>query len=137
MKIFRFIPLMGIVLLLYNVFALNYSNPTLSLWSQTAFTIALPSNAALSLSYSSIFILFALFILFIELVKSTTASNVAMIEQTLSTFVFVGFLLQLFLSPHVAEPTFFILMTISFVEVMAGFIILLKVARRDFGVIGG
>jgi hypothetical protein len=54
-----------------------------------------------------------------------------MIEQLFSMLAFIGFLLQFLLTPHAANPTFFILMVISLVETLAGFVILIKVARRD------
>jgi len=53
------------------------------------------------------------------------------IEQVLSILVFIAFLIQFLVSPHAAEPTFFLLIIISLVEVLAGFVIIVKEARKD------
>ena len=134
LQIFRFVPLMGVVLLLYNALSLGYSDPGMGFWQHPMLQATLPSGQLIVFSYGVVMITGALFILFIELLKSTSASNAAMVEQTLSTLAFTAFLVQFFVSPHVAEPTFFILLVISLVEVLAGFAILVKVARRDFSV---
>jgi hypothetical protein len=131
MKALRFFPLMGLVLLIYNLIALMDKDPNLSIWNKTFTTITLSPGNVVTFSNSIALITFALIILFFELVKSTTASNSAMIEQLFSMLAFIGFLLQFLLTPHAANPTFFILMVISLVETLAGFVILIKVARRD------
>lgn len=130
-RVFRFIPLMGVVWALYNLIVVLYSDPAHSIWSQVIWQYVLPSGGVWRPTFSYLFITFALFVLFIELVKSTTASNAAMIEQTLSTLVFIGLLVQFLLQPKFVESTFFVLLVISLVEVLAGFIIITKVARRD------
>lgn len=131
MRLLRIIPLMGVVLLLYNIFALSYSDPNTSFWQQEMLPIHLPSGRTLMLTYGMVFISFAMLVLFIELVKSTTASNAAMIEQTLSTLSSIGFLILFLAFPHAAEPTFFMLLIISLVEMLTGFVIPVKVARID------
>lgn len=131
MKAMRFFPLMGLVLLIYNLIAIMDKDPNLSIWNKTFTTITLSPGNVVTFSNSIALITFALIILFFELVKSTTTSNSAMIEQLFSMLAFIGFLLQFLLTPHAANPTFFILMVISLVETLAGFVILIKVARRD------
>ncbi|MEO1262344.1 MAG: hypothetical protein AAFZ15_26290 [Bacteroidota bacterium] len=127
MAIFRYIPLMGVVLILYNVLAMS---PSFS-WNETFDTMYLPSGGEVALSFSEAFIAFALVVLFVEVIKSTSISNHAITEQVLSVLVFIAFLFQYLNSKEAAEPTFFILTLMSLVEVLAGFIILTKVARRD------
>lgn len=129
--IYRYIPFMGVVLLIYNVLSLQYSDPTGSFWEHSMTTISLPSGHSLAITYSEAFIVFALFVLFLELIKSTSASNAMITEQVLSVLVFIVFLIQFLISPHAAEPTFFILIVISLVEVLAGFVIIVKEARKD------
>lgn len=130
----RLIPLMGIVLLIYNLVSLAFKNPEVSIWEKQFITFSVSPEGAIRITYGTAIIIFALFILFIELVKSTTASNKAMIEQLFSTLAFIGFLMQFILTPYAAEPTFFVLSAISLVEVLAGFVIMIKVARRDIGI---
>jgi hypothetical protein len=131
LKLFRYIPLMGIVLLLYNLFAMSYADSELSFWMEKMMSFTLPSGAVVNLTYGNILILFALLVLLIELIKSTSASNAAVVEQVLSVLAFIAFFIQLLVSPLAAKPTFVILLAISFVEVLAGLVILAKIARRD------
>lgn len=131
MKAMRFFPLMGLVLLIYNLIAMMDKDPNLSIWNKTFTTITLSPGNVVTITNSIALITFALIVLFFELIKSTTASNSAMIEQLFSMLAFIGFLLQFLLTPHAANSTFFVLMVISLVETLAGFVILIKVARRD------
>lgn len=129
--IFRYIPLMGIVFVIYAVITLT--NPA-AVWSHSVAQFTLPSGGMINLTVSYLFIAFALFVLFIEIVKSTSSSPQAMVEQALSALVFVFYLLSFLLFSFAAEATFFILMIISFVELLAGFIIMTVVARRDVSI---
>ena len=131
MRALRFFPLMGLVLLIYNLVAWMNKDPNLSIWNKTFTTITMSPGSVVTITNSIAFITFALIILFFELIKSTTASNSAMIEQLFSMLIFIGFLLQFLLTPYAAESTFFVLMVISLVETLAGFVILVKVSRRD------
>jgi glucan phosphoethanolaminetransferase (alkaline phosphatase superfamily) len=130
-QIFRYIPLMAVVLGAYNVALYMWPDLGPEFWQRSFLTFKLPSEGMVTLNFSHIIIAAALGVLFIEIVKSTSASQAAMIEQSFSIIAFVAFLIQFFVSPRSAEPTFFLLMVISLVEVLAGFIILVKVARRD------
>lgn len=134
MQFFRYIPLMGVIFLIYNLVSWSHPDPVNALWPRILMLLSLPSGASLGISYSMAFISLAMLMLFLELVKSTTASNVVMIEQLFSTLVFIAFLIQFLVSPRVAEPTFFTLLVISLVEMLAGYIILLKVARKDISI---
>ena len=131
MSIFRYVPLMGVVLVLYNVISMSPGKGASFNWDKTWDTMHLPSGGSVSLSFSEAFIAFALVVLFIEVIKSTSISNHAITEQVLSVLVFIAFLFQYLNSKAAAEPTFFLLTLMSLVEVLAGFIILTKVARRD------
>ena len=137
MTILRYIPLMGVVLIAYNIFANAKARATSFSWDNAWKTIPLPSGLEVSLTYSEGFIVFALIVLFIEIIKATSITSYAITEQVLSVLVFVAFLFQFFSFKNVAEPTFFLLTIISLLEVLAGFIILTKVAKRDINFGGG
>ena len=127
MAIVRYVPLMGIILLLYNIISASSE----FVWDNTWKTINLPSGAEVAVSYSEGFIAFSLIVLFIEIIKSTSISNHAITEQILSILIFIIFLLQFLNSSKASEPTFLILTIMSLIDVMAGFVIQTKVARRD------
>jgi len=131
MGLIRTVPLMGIVLVVYNMINLGYLGERAQIWKQHQIEFTLPSGELIALNFSEIFIAIALIVLFIELTKASTASTSAMTEQTFSTIAFVGFLVQFLVDPYAATPTFFILLMISLIDVLAGAILLVKIARRD------
>jgi hypothetical protein len=137
MNIFRYIPLMGILLALYNLVSRRIGSSSTFSWDNDYLTMGLPTGAEVTLSYSEGFIALGLIVLFVEVVKSTSVSNFGIIEQILSVLVFVIFLVQFLNSKVAAEPTFFLLTIMSLIDVLAGFVIMTKVARRDISFGGG
>jgi|GEM_PF-5914408 len=131
MGLIRSVPLMGIVLIVYNMINLGYFGARGAVWKTRQLEFTLPSGELIGLNFSEIFIAIALIVLFVELTKASTASTSAMTEQTFSTISFVGFLVQFLVDPYAATPTFFILLMISLIDVLAGAILLVKIARRD------
>ena len=127
MNIFRYIPYMGFLLVFYNIL----SSRSKFSWNHDWIIFHLPSDSTVTLSYSEGIIAVGLLVLFIEIVKATTVTNFAIFEQVLSVLVFVAFLMQFLNSGRTAEPTLLILTLMSLIEVLAGFVILTKVAMRD------
>jgi len=99
--------------------------------------IYLPSGSIWRPTWGDVVILVGLIVLNIEIFKATRTSNVSIIDHTLSTFVFIAFLISWMISPWTIGPkgdsTFLFLTVMSFVDVIAGFTITISAARRDFG----
>ena len=102
--------------------------------------IWLPSGSVWRPTWGDLVILLGLITLNIEIFKATRTSNVSIVDHTLSTFVFIAFLISWMISPWAVGPkgdsTFIFLTVMSFVDVIAGFTITISAARRDFG-LGG
>ena len=137
MNIFRYIPLMGVLLALYNIMSRKIGNSSSFSWDNDYLSMSLTNGAEVTLSYSEGFIALGLVVLFVEVVKSTSVSNYGIIEQILSVLVFVIFLIQFLNHELAASPTFFLLTIMSLIDVLAGFVIMTKVARRDISFGGG
>ena len=145
MKILTLIPMMGIILIGYFVaVALGVGevtdgnpDPILRFFTEPLFSIGLPSGGDWSFTLEHMFIAIALLFLFFELVKSTSIGGTAIAEMALSTIVFIIYLVCFLVVPAAATSVFFILMMISFIDVLAGYIIGIKVARRDLAIGGG
>jgi len=140
-RIMRLIPLMLLVLIAYFVVALLAGDPTdevkdpvLKVLTDPWFSITLPSGGIWSFTLEHLFIGVALVFLFFELVKATGIGHAAIAEMAISTVVFILFLVFFLTVPSAATSLFFILTMISFIDVLAGYIIGIKVARRDFSV---
>lgn len=104
------------------------------------FHAELPSGSVWKPTWGDVVVLLGLITLNIEVFKATRTSNVSIIDHTLSTFVFIAFLISWMISPWAIGPkgdsTFLFLTVMSFIDVIAGFTITISAARRDFG-LGG
>ncbi len=127
-NILSYIPGMAIVWIIFNSI---HFNSAAGIWKVVNYQFNLPSGVFIELSNGTLFILFTLMVLLYELFKSTTISNIAIVEQIFSLIAFMAFLVQFLVSKVAEEPTFIIISAISFVESLAGLVILMKVSRRD------
>ena len=102
--------------------------------------IGLPSGSVWKPTWGDLVVLFGLVTLNIEVFKATRTSNVSIVDHTLSTLVFIAFLISWMIAPWAVGPkgdsTFLFLTVMSFIDVIAGFTITISAARRDFG-LGG
>ncbi len=134
-RIIRMIPLMLLVLIAYFAVAMFAGDgPLLETLTSSLFSLTLPSGGTWDFTLEHLFIGTALIFLFFELIKSTSIGGAAIAEMAVSTVVFILFLVFFLTVPSAATSLFFILMMISFIDVLAGYIIGIKVARRDFSV---
>jgi hypothetical protein len=126
------IPLLIIPFAVYNMlaFLLDFD------WTKQTGAIQMVSGAPWSLSYGDILISGSVLILFIEMLKSTRLTNRTIIDHTLSTVLFIGMLIEFLLVQKAATGTFFVLLVISFVDVIGGFTISIRAAQRDVTVEG-
>ncbi|MCB0312728.1 MAG: hypothetical protein KDH84_05610 [Calditrichaeota bacterium] len=136
MKIFKTIPLFGLMLVAYTLILAGfyYNNPSAHPMDHVIANIVLPSHQAWTLRVGDAVVLFGLILLFAEILKSTNASDTTVIEHVLSTFVFIFYMIAFLLAPMVANSTFLILTMMSLIDVIAGFNITINTARRDFTV---
>ena len=74
--------------------------------------------------------------LFAELVKATYTSSVSLVDHGLSMMVFVACIVEFLVVNQAATSVFFLVMVASLIDVVAGFTIGIRVARRDLS-IGG
>jgi hypothetical protein len=128
----RSVPLLIVPFILFNLgLAGLVGEGAESPWAQELFAIPMMSGGSFAMKLGDLLILVALLLLFIEILKATRTSNIAVVDHLLSTFVFVAFLVEFLLVRDAAISVFFILMVISFVDVLAGFAVSLRAAGRD------
>jgi steroid 5-alpha reductase family enzyme len=87
-----------------------------------------------TLTMGDLLLLSALVLLFIEVLKATRTGASSIVDHLLSTAVFVACLVEFLLVPQAASSTFFLLMVMTLFDVIAGFSVTIRGARRDFGV---
>lgn len=134
----RAIPLIIIPFVLYNVIVLlgGGANPADAL-SRAIFSIPmLSSGGTWIFTWGDFIILVLLLVLFVELLKSTYTSTASLLDHGLSMLVFIAALVEFLLVKQAASSIFFFIMVTAIIDVIAGYTIGIRVARRDLS-IGG
>ena len=126
-------PLLVVPFALYNMIA--FLMPGVS-WTSDIARIGMMSGADWTLTPGDILIAFSILLLFVELLKSTRLSTRTIVDHLLSTVLFIGMLVEFLLVRQAATGTFFLLLVISFVDVVGGFTITIRTAQRDVTVEG-
>lgn len=151
--IFGIFPLLVIPVVLYNLLALTSGGPVettnaagqlvtasvaplAAMLAETAFSLPMISGVEWVLSKGDAIVLLAVTFLFLEILKSTSTGTATIINHGISLLLFIICLVQFLLMPNFATSTFFILMSMTLLDVLAGVIVTIVSARRDFGVGG-
>jgi hypothetical protein len=121
------IPLLAVVLIVYNLIAFI----TPATLTSTVIDTGLVSGAQWIFSVNDLLLFLAIILLYIEIIKSTQTSTSSIVDHVLSMLVFIIFLMEFILVPQVGNSTFFLIMVISLIDVIAGFTITISTARRD------
>jgi hypothetical protein len=133
---FAALPLLALPVAVYNLIALTFvggfkaadASPRLT---QPLFSISMPSHVEWPVSLGDLVLVASLIVLFIELLKSTTSRTAAIVNHSLSMVLFIGCLVEFLLLPAFATSTFFLMMVMVLLDVLAGFVMTIVAARRD------
>jgi len=126
-------PLLLVTFAIYNIIA--FLMPGVA-WSGAAFTVHMVSGADWTTSAGDILVTLAILLLFGEIMKSTRIGVRTVVDHALSLLLFLGMLVEFLLVKQAATGTFFLLLVISFIDVLGGFAVTLRSAQRDLTVEG-
>jgi len=126
------IPLFVVPLIVYNVMMLT--GEMASSLAVELFAFTLISVAVWSFSVHDAFMVAGVLILYFEIFKSTRTGAASVLDHTLSTLVFVVFLIEFLTVAACGTSTFFVLGLMALLDVISGFTVSIVAARRDFGV---
>lgn len=98
--------------------------------------IPLPPGEKWTMTIGDLLMLVTLMLLFVELLKSTYTSTASLLDHGLSMLVFVACLVEFIIVPNAATSVFFFITIATLIDVIAGYTIGIRVARRDLS-IGG
>jgi len=137
-------PFLLLPILIYNLMALVSAGPPpgsteptlLATVNGHAFSIPMLSGAHLSLSWGDLLMLLAIVCLLVEVIKATRTTSPAILNHMLSMGLFIVCLVEFMLFPSFATSTFFLLTMIVLLDAMAGMVVTIISARRDFDVAG-
>jgi len=124
-------PLLVIPLLAYVAFAGAGAD-----FSTSRFPITLPSAGVWQLTLGDILLAVGLFLLFFEILKATRTGGNSIVDHAFSMIVFVVCLILFLIWDRAATSTFFLLMLMAMIDVIAGFSVTINAARRDHSVGG-
>ena len=137
------LPLLLIPVVLYNIVILFGASGDGGMAAADAilrdplFTVPMTSGASWSVGIGDMILVLSLILLFFELLKSTSSQKVAIVNHALSLIVFVVCLVEFLLIRGFATSTFFLIVTMVMLDVLAGFIVTIIAARKDLDFGGG
>ncbi|TBW36311.1 hypothetical protein EYW49_14500 [Siculibacillus lacustris] len=132
---FLSLPLTLAPLLVYNLVIAGFFGATPGdPWVQPVFTVTMVSDARFTLLLGDVLIVAALACLFVEIVKATRTAGPTIVDHVLSFAVFVVHLVEFLTVGAAATSVFFILTVVATIDVIGGFTITIRGARRDFGI---
>lgn len=124
-------PLLLIAFAIYNIIAFLLPGTS---WTARLFGLPMPSGVEWTVSVGDLLIAFALFLLFFEVLKAARNTARSIFDHVLSTLIFIGALVEFLLVPEAATSVFAILLIIALVDVLGGWSVAVRTARRDFSI---
>jgi hypothetical protein len=113
-------PLLLVPFAIYNMLA--FLMPGVS-WTAPVTTVHMMSGQDWTLTWGDVLIASSIFLLWIEIIKSTRMGTRSVMDHILAMALFIAMLVEFLLVPQAETSTFFLLMTIALVDVLAGFVV--------------
>jgi hypothetical protein len=126
-------PLLLVPFAIYNIIAFLMPGVTRT---GVVSTVHMVSGADWTMSVGDILIALAILLLCGEVLKSTRIGIRTVVDHALSLILFLGMLVEFLLVKQAATATFFLLLVVSFIDVLSGFAVTLRSAQRDLTVEG-
>jgi hypothetical protein len=101
--------------------------------SGIAFAPAMMSGVQWQVSYGDIFVFGSLIVLFVEIVNAVNTDARSILNHGLSTLLTLICVVLFVTTASFTNSTFFMLIAMMLIDVIAGFVITIVSARRDFG----
>lgn len=139
----RAIPVTVLAFILYNFVVLFSGSPpegttdgaaaARALLNGELFSLPMISGARWSFTWGDLILILTLILLFIEILKATYTSTSSLVDHGLSMLIFIAALVEFIVIPQAATSVFFLLLVALLIDVVAGFTIGIRVAKRDIG----
>jgi hypothetical protein len=126
-------PLLLVPFAIYNIVTFLMPGVT---WAGVITAVRMVSGTDWNISAGDLLIAFAALLLFGEVLKATRIGVRTVVDHGLSLIFFLAMLVEFLLVPQAATSTFFLLLVLSFIDVLGGFAVTLRTAERDLTVEG-
>lgn len=142
MRIFTVFPLLLIPVAIYNVIALSGKEFASAEYVRGRLdedfqAVPMASEAIWLITPGHALIALTILLLFFELLKSTGFGRAAIMNHAFSMVLFIVCLVEFLMFSAFATSVFFLIMMMCLLDVMAGFMVTIASARRDFAVSDG
>lgn len=124
-------PALALVIIAFNILGVSgqWMDSESLIWDGV-----LPSGGEFYLTVGNLFVLAGLVALFFEIIKAARLGAGTITDHMLSTATFIVALVEFLLVPFCATATFFFLMLMSLIDVVAGYSVSILSARRDYSI---
>jgi hypothetical protein len=126
-------PLLLIPFAIYNMIAFLTPGVT---WTVSVATIHMMSGQDWVVSWEDLLLAFSILLLWVELIKSTRIGMRTVMDHILAMGLFIVMLVEFLLVQRAGTSTFFLLMMIALVDVLAGFIVSIRSSQRQVEIEG-
>ncbi|MEM8935838.1 MAG: hypothetical protein AAGC77_05475 [Pseudomonadota bacterium] len=142
-------PLLAVSLIIYAVVTMSGAIPSevvyagteaeaIIQWYDLPFVeLKMVSGDTWTISWGDLFLLISMGLLFVELLRSTKTGSESIMNHALSVLVFIVALLLFIIVDGFGNSVFFLFLSMTFLDFMAGFIVTTVTARRDLSVTEG
>ncbi|MGJ8563409.1 MAG: hypothetical protein ACSHXY_07645 [Alphaproteobacteria bacterium] len=142
MRLLTVIPLLAIPVAIYNLIAISGSSFSTAekvreRMDADFLSIPMASGADWAVTPGHALITLTILFLFFELLKSTGIGRASVMNHAFSMVLFIVCLVEFLMFHAFATSVFFLIMTMTLLDVMAGFMVTIASARRDFAVADG
>jgi hypothetical protein len=128
------VPWIAVALIVYDIAVFGFADPGVAgaqaMMQSELLTVPLMSGARWSLNIGDAIVLLTLVFLFVELMKAARRRGVSITDQALSTIILIICVIQFLMVEKAATSVFLIITVAAVIDVIAGFFIALRPARR-------
>ena len=128
-------PLLIIPVFIYLLVSLTAGEAgTQARLSSALFSMPMMSGGRFVFTMGDFILLFGLIFLFIEILKAARTKSDAIVNHSVSMVLLLFCVIGFLAFPGFGTPVFFLLMVMTLLDVVAGPIVSIVAARRDFGI---
>ena len=121
-------PLLIIPFAIYNIVA--FLLPGVA-WTTEIAAVQMVSGQPWVLNIEDVLLAFAILLLAVEIMKATRIGIRTIVDHVLSMLLFIAMLVEFLLVAKAGTSTFFLLLTISLVDVLDGFIVSMRASLQQ------
>ena len=127
----RAFPFTIVTLVIFNI-VIIFSGA--DVWANVLFEVTLFSGEPWALTTGDLMVVAGLLVLLAEVLRATTIDRRAITNHVVSVVVLLIYVVEFVVVAEAGNSTFFILTMIALVDVLAGVVVTIRLATRDFAV---